>query len=66
MWDDPIVNEVRKTREALAERFDFDVTAIFEDLRGQQANLGKKLVRRNRVLPQGREAGVRFASLRDC
>ena len=46
MYDDPIVNEVRKTRERLAEEFDFDVHAIFEDLRKRQAKLGDRLVRR--------------------
>jgi len=47
-YDDPIVNEVRKTRELLAKQFDFDVRAIFEDLRKRQAKLGNRLVRRER------------------
>lgn len=48
MYDDPIVNEVRKTRERLAEKHNFDVGAIFEDLRMRQAKLGKRLVHRER------------------
>jgi hypothetical protein len=48
MYDDPIVNEVRKTRERLAAKFDFDVGAIFKDLRKRQAKLGTKLVHRQR------------------
>jgi len=48
MYEDPIVNEVRKTRERLAEKYNFDVEAIFEALRKQQGALGKKLVRRVR------------------
>jgi len=48
MYEDPIVDEVRKTRERLAEKFSFDVRAIFEDLRRRQANLGKRLVKRER------------------
>jgi hypothetical protein len=48
MYDDPIVNEVRKTRERLAKKFDFDVGAIFKDLRKLQAKLGNRLVRRKR------------------
>ena len=48
MYDDPIVDEVRKTRERLAEKFDFDVGAIFEDLRKRQAELGTRLVHRPR------------------
>ena len=49
MYDDPIVDEVRKTREHLAEKHNFDVGAIFEDLRSRQAILGKRLVRRKRT-----------------
>ena len=48
MYDDPIVDEVRKTRERLAEKHNFDVGAIFEELRKRQTNLGKRLVRRER------------------
>jgi hypothetical protein len=48
MYDDPIVNEVRKTRDRLAKKFNYDVGAIFKDLRKQQAKLGSRLVRRER------------------
>ena len=48
MWEDPIVTEVRKVREQLARQFDFDVHAIFTDLRKRQALLGSRLVRRQR------------------
>jgi hypothetical protein len=48
MYDDPIVEDVRKTRERLAEEHNFDVGAIFEDLRKRQSTLGKRLVRRQR------------------
>jgi len=48
MYDDPIVDEVRKIREALAEKHNFDVGAVFEDLRRRQGTLGKRLVRRKR------------------
>jgi hypothetical protein len=44
MWEDPIVSEVRRIREELSERFDFDVAAIFADLRKRQTLLGKRLV----------------------
>ena len=46
MWDDPIVDEVRSTRERLVEKFGCDVHAIFTDLRERQAKLGARLVRR--------------------
>ena len=45
MWEDPIVAEVHRTREELAAAFDFDVKAIFADLRKRQAALGARLVR---------------------
>lgn len=48
MWEDPIVSEVRRVREELAARFNFDVSAIFGDLRAKQASLGSRLVRRQR------------------
>jgi hypothetical protein len=44
MWDDPIVAEVRRVREELSARFDFDPKAIFEDMRTRQAALGERLV----------------------
>jgi len=48
MYEDPIVDKVRKTREHLAEKYDFDVGAIFEDIRKRQGGLGKRLVRRQK------------------
>jgi hypothetical protein len=48
MYEDRIVKEVRKIRERLAEKHNFDVGAIFEDLRKRQGSLGKRLVRRVR------------------
>jgi hypothetical protein len=48
MYEDPIVNEVRKAREHLAEKYDFDVEAIFEDIQKRQSKLGKRLVRRQK------------------
>ena len=48
MYEDPIVDEVRKKRERLAEKHNFDIGAIFEDLRKRQGTLGKRLVRRVR------------------
>ncbi len=44
MWEDPIVAEVHRAREELAAKFDFDVKAIFADLRKRQAALGARLV----------------------
>lgn len=45
MWEDPIVKEVRREREKLAAQFNFDVDAVFKDLRKRQSTLGERLVR---------------------
>lgn len=44
MWEDPIVAEVREIRHKLAAKFDFDVKAIFADLRKRQGSLGGRLI----------------------
>jgi len=51
-WEDPIVADVRRTRERLSAQFDFDLAAIFADLRDRQEELGDRLVR----LERGQEA----------
>ena len=48
VYEDPIVDEVRKVRERLAGEFNFDVDVIFEDLRKRQAKLGTRLACRQR------------------
>jgi hypothetical protein len=45
VWEDPIVAEIHRTRKELAAAFDFDVKAIFADLRKRQTALGARLVR---------------------
>ena len=37
MNNDPIVNEVRTIRDDLARRFDYDIHAIFADLRARES-----------------------------
>lgn len=48
-WDDPIVADVRRTRESLSAKFDFDVSAIFADLRVRQTSAGARLVKAKRT-----------------
>ncbi len=43
MMNDPIVNEVRKNREQLAKKFNYDIHAIFTDVRKRQFLLGNRL-----------------------
>lgn len=44
MWEDPIVKEVRQAREAYAARFDYDLLAIYRDLKQQEKDSGRQLV----------------------
>lgn len=54
-WEDPIVADVRRTREELAAKFEFDVAAIFADLRTRQDCAGKRLVKAEGVNDGGTE-----------
>jgi hypothetical protein len=58
MWEDPIVADVRRAREELSARFNFDVTAIFADIRKRQAALGSRLVSPTKCAEQ-QDAGER-------
>ena len=44
MWEDPIVAEVRKVREAHAAQFNYDLVAIYRDLKRQEKNSGRAFV----------------------
>lgn len=44
MIKDPIVEEVRKTREAHAAKFNYDIQAIYEDLKKQEKKSKRKFV----------------------
>ena len=44
MWEDPIVEEVRKVREAHAARFNYDLRAIYRDLKEQERKSGRAFV----------------------
>ena len=37
MWEDPIVKEVRGVREVHAAQFNYDLEAIFQDIKRQEA-----------------------------
>jgi hypothetical protein len=43
-WEDPIVADVWRIREQLSADFNFDVAAIFADIRSRQASAGDRLV----------------------
>jgi hypothetical protein len=44
MWNDPIVEEVKKAREEHAARFDYDLKRIFQDLKEREGKSGHKVV----------------------
>jgi hypothetical protein len=43
-WSDPIVEEVRRARDAYAARFNYDLRAIFLDLKEQEKRSGRQFV----------------------
>lgn len=44
MWNDEIVEEIHQIREAYAKSFNYDLDAIFEDLRKKEAESGREVV----------------------
>ncbi len=44
MWKDEIVEEVRKVRDEYAAKFDYDLDAIYEDIKKQEKQSGRKIV----------------------
>lgn len=45
MWEDPIVEEIRKIREAHAAEYNYDSRAIFRALKEAEIASGHKVVR---------------------
>jgi hypothetical protein len=43
-WSDPIVDDVRRARDVYAARFNYDLWAIFRDLKEQEKRGGRKVV----------------------
>jgi len=44
MWEDPIVAEVRKTRQKLAAKFKHNLDAIIKDARSREGKSGHPVV----------------------
>ncbi len=42
--NDPIVEEIRRVRDTHAARFNYDLDAIFNDIKEQEGNSGHKFV----------------------
>jgi hypothetical protein len=45
MWNDPIVAEVRKIRDAHAAKFNYDLDAIYRDIKSMEQTSGRSYVR---------------------
>jgi len=54
MWKDPIVEEVRRVRDAHAARFNYDLRAIYEDFKALERASGRQYV----CLPPKRRTAV--------
>lgn len=52
MTVDPIVEEIKRYREAYAVRFNHDTRAIVEDVRTRQGKNGRRIVQRVPRTPQ--------------
>jgi hypothetical protein len=48
MYQDPIVEEIHRIREAYSRSFNHDLNALFADLQKQQAQSGRKVVNLSR------------------
>lgn len=44
MWHDQIVEEIHKTREDYARKFNFDINAICKDIQEKQIKSGREIV----------------------
>lgn len=44
MWTDEIVEEIHRIREEYAKSFNYDLDAIFADLRKKEAESGREVV----------------------
>lgn len=44
IWNDEIVEEVRKVRDEHAAKFDYDISAICADIRKKQTDSGRKII----------------------
>ena len=43
-WQDPIVEEIRKARDAYAKQFNYDLDAIYRDLKAKECQSGRRVV----------------------
>jgi len=51
-WEDPIVAEVRKAKEQLAAKFNYNVEAMLHDAQKREKHSGHKLVSLAKLKPK--------------
>ncbi len=44
MWKDQIVEEIHRYRDAYAKQFNYDMRAIYEDIKAKEMKTGWKMV----------------------
>ena len=44
MWKDEIVEEIQRERDAYAAKFDYDLEAIYKDLKDKEQASGRKVI----------------------
>lgn len=54
-WVDPIVEEVRRVREAYAAKFNYDLEAIFADIKKKEQQSGREFVNLEKPIPRKRK-----------
>jgi hypothetical protein len=59
-WEDPIVTEVRKVKERLAAKFNFDVVAMLRDQQNREKTTGRHYVDLSK--PHGRSIAKKKAA----
>lgn len=50
MYKDPLVNEIRKRRENLMKKYDFDVDKIYNMIKKREKNTKDKIVSEIRIV----------------
>lgn len=63
-WRDPIVEEIRRRSDEYGARFDYDLEAIFLDLKRQQDESGRRVVSLSRdpIVEEVRRHGEEYAA----
>ena len=65
MWRDPIVEEVRAIRDAYAKKFNYDIEAIYRNLKEQEAKSDREFISLppNLIKPTGKKDPTKEAEV---